>query len=57
MLKWIFFLSIIFFLVVVFKKHVKKDRKTRVIVKRMWFGPPTKIPPAPPVRWSRYTSM
>lgn len=57
MLKWIFFLSIIFFLVVVFKKHVKKDRKTRVIVKRMWFGPPTKIPGAPPVRWSRYTSM
>jgi len=35
----------------VFKKHVKRTPATRVVVKRMWFGPPGKTPPAPPSRW------
>ena len=51
MLKWIFFISLIFFLVMIFKKHVKKTPATKVVVKRMWFGPPGKTPPAPPSRW------
>lgn len=34
-----------------FKKYVKENKKVRVVVKRMWFGPPGKIPPAPPARW------
>ena len=51
MLKWIFLFSLIFFIVMVFKKHVKRTTATRVVVKRMWFGPPGKLPPAPPSRW------
>ena len=51
MLKWIFLFSLIFFLVMICKKYVKRNPTTRVVVKRMWFGPPGKSPPAPPVRW------
>ena len=47
MLKWLFLLSVIFMGVIIFKKDVK----VRVVVKRLWFGPPGKTPPAPPVRW------